>query len=378
MFTAEKMTTRQQFLNVMEYKPVDAIPNFEVGVWGQTIDRWIAEGLDGSNMTWNWFWGEDSFSLTPREYIKINYGMLPPFDVEILEEDDEYEIIRHSTGVVTKALKAGASRGTRMCMDQYLSFPVTDVASFRELKKRYTISIDKRYPDSWRSLIPGWKNRKHVLVLAENCSLLGFYWRAREWMGTEGVSYGWYDEPALMHEMMEFIADFSMEVSKPVLAETDVDYVFLNEDMSMKTGPLLGPDTYRKFIFPHMRRLVDFFKSNGVKYMFVDSDGDLNLLIPLLMEAGVDAIWPLERVCGNDPVMLRKRYGRQLRLTGGVDKMQIAKGRVEIDRHLAELVPLIEEGGFIPTIDHTVPPDVSLADFEYYMKRKIDLLTGKF
>ncbi|MCL2773775.1 MAG: hypothetical protein FWD71_10540, partial [Oscillospiraceae bacterium] len=95
-------------------------------------------------------------------------------------------------------------------------------------------------------------------------------------------------------------------------------------------------------------------------------------------DAGVDGLWPLEHVSEADPNVFRKKYGKQLRLTGGVDKMRIAQGRKEIDRHLTELCPLIEEGGFIPTIDHTVSPDVSLENFEYYMKRKIDMLNGRF
>ena len=379
MFAHEKMMTRQQFLNVMAYKPVDAVPNYEAGVWGQTIDRWRDEGLDPSKLSWNWFWGEDYYQLTPREFIKVNYGMIPPFEEEVLEDDGEYEIIRNAGGVVTKALKAGASHGMRSCMDTYLSFPVTDQASFRAMKKRYSSALAERYPAGWKEkLLPGWKNRDHVLILGENCSTQGFYWMARGWMGTEGVSYGWYDEPALMHEMMEFIADYNIEMAKPILQETDVDYVMLSEDMSMKNGPLLSPATYKEFIFPHMRRMVDFFKANGVKYMFVDSDGNPDLLIPLLLDAGVDGLWPLERVADADPIVFRKKYGKELRLTGGVDKMRLAQGPEEIDRHLAELSPLIEEGGFIPTVDHLVSPDVSLANFEYYMKRKIDLLTGKF
>ena len=379
MYTSEKMTSRQQFLHVMEYKPVDAVPNYEAGVWNQTIDRWRGEGLDTAKLSWHWFWGEDYFHLTPREYIRVNYGMMPPYEIAVLKEDDEYETVRHANGVVTRALKAGASRGMRACMDQYLRFPVTDRESFHALQKRYGAGIQDRYPRDWKSaLLPGWKDRQQVLVLGENCSTLGFYWLAREWMGTEGVSYGWYDEPELMHEMMEFIADFTIQVSKPVLQETDVDYVMLNEDMSSKNGPLLSPAVYKEFIFPHMCRLVDFFKSSGVKYMFVDSDGNPDLLVPLLLDAGVDGLWPMERVAGADPHLFRKKYGKQLRLTGGVDKMRIARGREEIDKHLAELCPLMEEGGFIPTVDHTVPPDVSLANFTYYMKRKMDLLTGKF
>jgi hypothetical protein len=72
--------------------------------------------------------------------------------------------------------------------------------------------------------------------------------------------------------------------------------VFINEDLSMKNGPLLSPDTYRTFILPHLKRLVArFFKSAGVRWVVVDTDGNCDLVIPLFLEAGVDAIWPLER-----------------------------------------------------------------------------------
>jgi uroporphyrinogen decarboxylase len=178
--------------------------------------------------------------------------------------------------------------------------------------------------------------------------------------------------------MMEFIADFTIEVAKPVLEEMDFEYVMIAEDMAMKSGPLLGPDTFRTFIYPHLTRLVEFLKANGVRYVMVDTDGDPDALLPLLLDAGVDAIWPIERAADHmDPVELRTRYGRQLRLFGGVDKRELAKGPAAIDAHLKTLAPLIEEGGFIPTVDHTVPPDVSLADFRYYLERKKALLAGR-
>lgn len=379
MMSEKKMTSRERFLNVMEYKPVDRVPNHEAGVWSQTLDRWVSEGLNRYDLTWDWFTGTEYFQLDPREFINVNYGMMPHFTEEVLEINDRYEIRRKSNGIVTKALIDGTSGGMRACMDQYLSFPVTNAEDFRELKKRYISNLGGRYPAMWRDImLPGWKNREHVLVLGRNCSTLGFYWRAREWMGTENLSYAWYDEPGLIHEMMEFIADFTIEVSRPILEQTEVDYVMINEDMSMKNGPLLSPDQYKTFIYPYMRKLVDYFKSHGVNYVMVDTDGNCEALIPLLMDAGTDGIWPLERVAGMDPVRIRKKYGKALRLSGGVDKMEIARGKEAIDRHLAELVPLIEEGGFIPTIDHTASPDISLENFRYYMKRKIDLLSGKF
>lgn len=379
MFTTETMTTRQRFLNVMDYKAVDKIPNVEVGFWGQTMQRWMDEGLDKDAVEWDWWTGDKHFGIDPREYIDIHYGMMPAFSQEILERTDKYEIYRDTNGIIHKALIEGAAFGTRASMDQYLSFPVSTRQDFVNLKIRYKMN-PSRYPVGWEEeLLPQWKGCDVPLILGRNCSILGFYWRAREWMGTENLSYAWYDEPALMHEMMEFIMDFTMEVSKPVLDKgISIDYVMINEDMSMKTGPLLSPKLYREFILPRMRKLVDFFKSMGVRYVMVDTDGNCEVLIPLFLECGVDAIWPLERVAGMDPIKIRKEYGRDLRLYGGVDKMRIAKGKVEIDKHLAELVPLIEEGGFIPTVDHAVSPDISLNDFIYYMRKKSDLLSGKF
>ena len=372
------MNDRDRFIGVMEYKAVDRVSNYELGLWPQTVSRWLQEGAPADKMAFgNWFIGEDYIGLDQREYINVNFDMIPQFDVEVLERTERYEIIRNSRGIVSKALIDGSVGGGRMCMDQYLSFPVENKDDFRELKKRYISGIEERYPQNWEEIfVSGWKNRDHVLVLGHNCSACGFYWRAREWMGTENLSFAWYDQPDLMHEMMEFYADFTIACAKPILEKADVEYFNLNEDFAMKNGPLLSPDTFREFIFPHLKRLVEFFKSNGTRYIVLDSDGNPEALIPLLMDAGVDMIWPLERASDMDPVRIRKKYGRNLRLMGGVDKRELAKDKAAIDMHLWQLAPLIEEGGFIPHIDHTVPPDVPWENFLYYMDVKRKLLEG--
>jgi uroporphyrinogen decarboxylase len=173
----------------MEYTPVDRLPNHEAGVWGQTIDRWQQEGLEVHNLHWDWFTGEEYFEMDPREYIPVNFGMLPAFDEEIIEESTRYVIKRHTNGVVTRALLEGTAHGTRASMDEYLEFPIKDRSDFQAIKKRYISAHQERYPPQWETImLPGWLNRQHVLVLGRNCGTLGFYWRAREWMGTE-VSY---------------------------------------------------------------------------------------------------------------------------------------------------------------------------------------------
>ena len=140
---------------------------------------------------------------------------------------------------------------------------------------------------------------------------------------------------------------------------------------------MLSPKTYVEFILPELKKLVAFLKSHGVDWVIIDTDGNPELVLPHFMDAGVDGVWPLERASDMDPLAIRKKFGRDLRLWGGVDKRELAKDFASIDVHLRTLQPLVEEGGFIPTVDHLVPPDVSLANFEHYMKRKHQLLRGE-
>jgi hypothetical protein len=376
---AMQKTDLERFLDCMEYRPSDRRPNHELGVWAQTVERWRTEAPQAiEGMTWSWFDGEDAIGLDRREYVPVNYDFIPPFPATVLEEDAETVVARNGKGIVTRALKEGAIGGARMCMDEYLSFPVRQPADFAEIRRRLVAATPERYPSDLPARIAAWKQRSSVLVLGHNCAANGFYWRAREFMGTEALSLAWYDYPELMHEMMALYADFIIETSRPVLERLKVDYFCLNEDMSMKSGPLLGPETFRTFIFPHLKRMVEFFRAHGTRYFAVDTDGDPTVLIPLLLDAGVDTIWPIERAANVSPQQWRRRFGKGLRLWGGVDKRVLALGRDAIKAHLREFIPLIVEGGFIPTVDHTVPPDVSWDNFRIYIELKQALLRGDF
>ena len=368
----------ERFLAVMEYQPVDRVPNWELGVWPQTRLRWEREGLGPTSLHWDWFAGEGALGLDPREFIPFRGNMLPPFEYETLDEDERTITFRDEKGMVRQALKEGAIGRARMSMDHFIGFPVQSPEDWQRLKKRFDPSSPQRYEPNWETLrVPGWRNRRHPLVFGPNCSTLGFYWFLRELMGTEGLSYAWYDQPELVHDIVELHAEFLIEAARPTLERTTLEYVCLNEDMAMKSGPLLSPRTYKAFIFPRLKRVIDFLKSHGVRYVAIDTDGNPEPLIPLLLDAGVDIIWPLERAANQDPLRLRKQYGRSLRLWGGVDKRVLAQGPAAIDEHLKTLIPLIDEGGFIPSVDHTVPPDVSWSNFQHYMEGKARLLRGE-
>ncbi len=372
-------TDLEAFYACMDYRPCDRRPNHELGVWQQTKARWQEEAPAAvRDFTWDWFSGEDALGLDRREFVPMRYNFLPPFTTEVLEDTPEYEVIRNGKGIVTRALKAGTVGGQRMTMDTYLDFPVKNLADFRRVKERLVATAPERRLADLDARAAVWARRQWPLVLGHNCAANGFYWRAREFMGTEALSLAWYDQPELMHEMMAFYADFIIEVSRPVLERVRVDYFCLNEDFAMKGGTLLGPATFRRFVFPHLKRLVDFFRAHGTRHFAVDSDGDPTPLVGLLMDAGVDTLWPLERASSVDPLAVRRRFGRGLRLWGGVDKRILPRGPAAIRAHLREFIPLIEEGGFIPTLDHTFPPEISWDNCRAYFDAKQALLRGDF
>jgi uroporphyrinogen decarboxylase len=373
------MNALERFRACLEYQPTDQRPNHELGVWEQTKARWTDEAPDAvRDFGWNWFYREDALGLDHRDYVDIDYGFIPRYEEAVLEDDGETRLIRDSNGIVRRTLMVGAIGGASMSMDEYVDFPVKEPSDFEDIKKRLIASDPARMPADLQSRKMAWSERDYPLVLGRNCAANGFYWRAREWMGTENLSYAWYDEPDMMHEMMEFFADFIIETSRPVLDQVQVDFFTLNEDLSMKGGPLIGPDTYKTFILPHLKRLVAFLHSYGIRYVGIDSDGDPTVLIPMFLEAGVNLIWPIERASDVSPVGWRSMFGRDLRLSGGVDKRVLMKGPRAVRRHLVELIPLVEEGGYIPSIDHTVPPDISWDQFRDYMDAKQALLAGDF
>jgi uroporphyrinogen decarboxylase len=197
-------------------------------------------------------------------------------------------------------------------------------------------------------------------------------------MGTVDACTVFYDDPAFAEELLDFYTDFTMETIHQALHEVDIDYFNIFEDMAGKGGPLVSPRIFRKFMLPRYRRIADFVRSHGVEFVAMDSDGDVRALIPLIMEAGINILWPLEIAAGVEPLDVRKEYGRDLRLWGGIDKRELAKGRKEVEHELMRQVPaLLEDGGYIPHVDHDVPPDVPYDNFLYYLELKRRIAEGR-
>ncbi len=372
------MNSRERFLRCNRFQSVDHAPIVEIATWGQTVERWLSEGMPGDVDTAFYINGNEYFGFERWEYLPLEVGMAPGFDHEVIEEDERTVLFRGGEGIVHRALKEGLVRGTRASMDQYVSFPVTDRAGFLEMKKRYDPHSPVRYPRWWQDHVRCYEGRDYPLALT-GIGGFGLYSMLRRWMGTENACTVFYDDPALAEEMLEFLTEFFIELTTRALTDVEVDWHNYFEDFAFKTGPLVSPGIFERFMLPRYRRMNEHLRAHGVDIISLDSDGNIEVLLPLIVEAGFNHICPFEQAAGMDAVRIRAEYGNAFAIMGGIDKRELAKGRKEIERELLRQVPqLLESGGYIPTVDHSIPPDISYENFLYYLDVKRKLIEGRY
>lgn len=355
------MTGRERFTAIMDYQPFDRMPVLWFDFWSETGKRWLDEGLsvlaaapEETGMDPDWERGMWSC------HGLVSNRLLTTRRDEVIEETAQHKIVRTAFGAVLKYSKDSET------MPQHLEEALKPTReSWNEFKKCMDPRDPARVPADRDAKIAALNGREHA-----TCFLGGslFGW-PRDWMGVEQISYLSYDDPALYEEIISTIVDFFIELHRPFLKNVQFEFAYFFEDCCGKSGPLLSPDAYRRFYHKHYVRLIEFYRACGVKHILLDSDGYVDPLIPCWMDSGIDILFPIEvGTWKASPVEMRRKYGRNLRMFGGVDKHVIAQGPAAIRQHLAPLVPVAMEGGYIPIPDHRIPPSVSLEQFREYVR----------
>jgi uroporphyrinogen decarboxylase len=131
----------------------------------------------------------------------------------------------------------------------------------------------------------------------------------------------------------------------------------------------------RRFLMPAYERWAAEIKAGGCPIIDMDSDGMIEELIPLWIEAGINCCDPIEVAAGNDIVEFRRLFGHRIAYRGGIDKRAIAKGGEAMRAEVMRVTPVLNDGGYIPGCDHGVPPDISWPDVVEYA-RLLAHLTG--
>lgn len=349
------MNFRERFLGTAHFGSPDRAFLMPQWFWHETVMRWWEEGLprDGHMVA--------HFGFDRYETIPINLGVLPPFDLQVLEADTHSRVIIDRDGIRKRELHGNPE----LSMPHWLEFPVKNRGDWRAYKERLRPGAPGRYPVWWDDYKRCVRERDYPLGIAAG----SFYGWIRNWMGVEQLSYALYDDPGLVREICEDVAEFVIGTIHRALDEIEFDFALIWEDMAMKTGPLVSPRHFREIMMPCYRRVTELLRSHGVEIILVDSDGNVDDLIPLWLEVGVNGIYPLEVAAGEDAVSLRQRYGRDLILIGNLDKRALARSKEEIEREVLSKVPwLVMQGGYFPFPDHSIPPDISYGNYMYFLE----------
>jgi uroporphyrinogen decarboxylase len=186
--------------------------------------------------------------------------------------------------------------------------------------------------------------------------------------GLERLLIWFHKDPKLVREMFDFFTDFQIEAARKAVEEARIDFATIWEDMAYRKGPHISPRAFREFMLPGYKKITSFLRNHGIDLIMVDSDGDINSLVPLFIEGGVNCPYPLEVQSGMNWMNLREKYGKQLRMIGNIDKRALMEGPEAIRKEVESKLMMAKDGGYIPSIDHCVPADVPFKNYVYYIE----------
>jgi hypothetical protein len=288
-----------------------------------------------------------------------SFLVAPPHEPRVIAEDDKSLTVVDSAGITERLLKNKAYN-----MPTWLEHPVRDRRTWEAFKKRLDPDTPTRYPADWR----GYAERMNALDCPVSMEVGGFFGYINMWVGTEALMYLFYDDPLLVEDMMETILHLETRMIERVSADIHLDWVWYWEDMAYRSGPMIGPEMVRRLMLPRYRKLNDVIHGAGVEVIYLDCDGNIDQLAPLWLEVGINLWWPLECASGMDPVALRKKYGREVILAGGLDKRELMRDKAAVEREVMAKVPfLVETGPYFPSPDHLVPIDMPFDNFCHYI-----------
>ena len=315
------MNSRERFLETMRFKKGARPPKWEYAYWGATIKRWYREGLPEQcypaiptristtaaslyTTAWTLAWqrqrslfekiyGERECRLTLPDGIAVWGGALywpsqgfpldrdvasyfgfdkstglvnveplfcPAFEPTILNEDDRYVTYLDLDGVTRKFQKE------EQVIPTATAWPIRDRSSWEQLKdERLRLDqVGRRFPSNWPDLLHEYRNRDYPLSLGGYP--IGFFGTLAHLLGYVNLYYLYYDDPALVHDMLRHFTDLWIATWEEVLAQVDVDMVHIWEDISSGKGSMLSPRMFRTFLLPYYQRCTRFLKGRGIRY----------------------------------------------------------------------------------------------------------------
>ena len=358
-----ELNTRERFVRTLTGQEVDRVPFMRIfGGGNQVLPTWKEEnpgvetyidellGFEGGYRGWR---------ITP-----VNFWLCGDIRWETVEETEQYIVQRNNIGQINKALKTGDYH------NHVLEYPVKTWRDWEYIKSTYLDPDDPgRIPKDWHNYVELYRNRTFPLQLT--CG--GVYGFARKMMGDEALCYAFYDEPELVHDMMDSYIDFCLRLWEKLCVGVSYDLIECWEDMASKQGSIISPQTFREFMAPNYRKIRAFANEHDIPIVMVDSDGNINELCGWMAESGVNAMYPFEAGAGCDPLRALNRYPG-LGAVACLEKNAAALGDNAIEEQMELARALIRNGRCIPGPDHMVLENVTFEGYKKFMLRLRDVI----
>jgi len=314
------MSNRQRFQETMHYGRPDRPPYFEEGIREEVVAAWRQQGLaaDADLAT--------LFPSDPTEYIEPEFDPLPEFEC----------------------------------------WP-SSRAELVELEKRLDPADAARLPENWAEQVQSLRDRDTVRMLQVH---QGFFLSAgvMGWGRFADVMRALTGDPGYVHRLMEICGEFTASLTERMLAEVSIDAAVFSEPIGDNGGPLISPAMYEEFVLSSYEPVLQVLRRHGVDTLVFLTYANARLLIPSILERGFNCLWACE-VFGDamDYRDIRREFGRDLRLIGGIDLDALRQGRDAIREEIETKVPpLLASGGYVPLADGRVREDVTFEDYAYY------------
>jgi Uroporphyrinogen decarboxylase (URO-D) len=226
---------------------------------------------------------------------------------------------------------------------------------------------DNRLPAGWQKKLPAWRNRQDTLMLEVH---RGFFLTmgVNDWSQFNWVIESLIDRPELISEFMRIEAEMVEVLMERFLLEVQIDAAIFSEPIGGNNGALISPRMYEKFVLSSYTPLLVVLKRHGVDTVILRTYANARVLIPSMLKYGINCLWACETNAeAMDYRSLRKEFGRDLRLIGGIDLDVLREGKAAIQREVQEKVPpLLEQGGYVPLADGRVRADIPYENYVYY------------
>jgi len=356
-------------LSILNYGTPDGIPVIHFGYWSDTLQKWAAEGHITQEEADGWYDGSEvDKSIAAKLGFDFGYGagvgsdsdIFPLLEMEVIETlPDGTRKVRNGYGNVL------------LQKDDAGSIPAEVEHLFKGRREWEEFFLPRLQFDPARATIDP--------QLAEHISdpnrddFFGLYCgslfgRIRNWIGLENTAYLYADDPDLFVEIIDTAADLCFKCTEHVLKQASAfDFGHFWEDICFKSGPLINPAVFDKYVGPHYKRITDLLRAHGIGLVSLDCDGKIDALIPTWLHNGVNTMFPIEVGTWDASIApWREQYGRDLRGVGGMNKTVFAHDYAAIDAEIERLVPLVELGGYVPCPDHRIAPDAKWENVQYY------------